>query len=70
MKVYADCTTCHGTGKIMGGGEYHDCPGCRLTARAEDRQRAIAEDSIEALYKGAGFEDMDPLTQWAADGHR
>ena len=30
--VVTDCTTCHGRGHIMGGDEYHACPGCRITA--------------------------------------
>lgn len=27
------CSTCKGSGKIMGGDEYQDCPACRLTSR-------------------------------------
>ena len=35
MTLYIDpeCVTCHGSGKVMGGDEYHDCPGCRLASR-------------------------------------
>ena len=31
------CSTCHGSGKIMGGDEYHDCPACRLRSRYATR---------------------------------
>ena len=39
MTVYIDpaCPTCHGSGKIMGGDQYHDCPGCRLRSRHATR---------------------------------
>ena len=36
MTVYADCTTCRGSGLVMGGDEYQTCPGCRLRSRREE----------------------------------
>ena len=56
MTLYIDpeCSTCHGSGKVMGGDEYHGCPGCRLRARYARRWC----DSCHAEKPVAGMREM------------
>lgn len=60
MTAYPDCSLCAGSGLVIGGDEYQECPSCRLRSR-DHLIREAAEDHIEAAYKdqyGPGYRGL------------
>jgi hypothetical protein len=80
--AFPDCTLCAGSGQVMGGDEYQQCPDCRLRARRNGAADALALMASELLdteqaQSASGselgwekYDDLSPLEARYADGDR
>jgi hypothetical protein len=50
--AFPDCALCNGSGQVMGGDEYQQCPDCRLRARRNGAADALAI-TYDSLFVGA-----------------
>jgi hypothetical protein len=74
--AFPDCSLCDGSGQVMGGDEYQQCPDCRLRARRNGAADCLALGAASLLappptdaqwYAEA---EGDPLWQRFLDGDR
>jgi hypothetical protein len=47
--AFPDCALCDGSGQVMGGDEYQQCPDCRLRARRNGAADALALGAASLL---------------------
>jgi hypothetical protein len=47
--AFPDCALCDGSGQVMGGDEYQQCPDCRLRARRNGAADALAIGAASLL---------------------
>jgi hypothetical protein len=65
--AFPDCALCDGSGQVMGGDEYQQCPDCRLRARRNSAADALAlmastllNEQPEPEERGHGRESSIP----------
>jgi hypothetical protein len=81
--AFPDCSLCDGSGHVMGGDEYQQCPDCRLRARRNGAADALAlgaasllgdpdtlQSAVNAEPGWEAYSDLSPLEARFRDGDR
>jgi hypothetical protein len=81
--AFPDCSLCDGSGLVIGGDEYQQCPDCRLRARRNGAADALAlgaasllgdpdtlQSAVNAEPGWEAYSDLSPLEARFRDGDR